>query len=388
MKTLKNEMKLALGALTFGVWITAQAAAPIVANMKVLGATPQFSIQSALGITNQIQFSTNLGPANWTVLTNIVVTQSPYLFVDLSAPPKPSRFYRVAALNQTNDPTPAGMVLIPAGNFTMGDAFVEGFGDDLPLHSVSLSAFYMDRYEITEALWDEVYNWAVSNGYSFDNTGSGKATTHPVQTVSWYDCVKWCNARSEKEGRVPAYYTNAEHTAVYRGGQTDLQNDWVNWAAGYQLPTEAQWEKAARGGLSGHRFPWADVEEITHSRANYSSSTDYAYDTSPTRGYHPTFAVGNFPYTSPAGYFAPNGQGLYDMMGNVSEWCWDWYDANAYLSGTATDPRGPTSGSFRVDRGGRWDRNAFLGRTAFRDYYSPTFSDNVMGFRSVLPAGQ
>ncbi len=388
MKTRTRGMKLGLGALGCGVWLAAHATAPVINHILMIGATPQFSIQSDLGITNQIQFSTNLGQANWTVLTNIVVAQSPYLFVDASAPPVPSRFYRVAALSQTNNPPPSGMVPIPAGSFTMGDAFSEGFGDDLPLHLVYVSLFYLDRYEVPKGLWDEVYNWGIANGYSFDNPGSGKAATHPVQTVSWYDCVKWCNARSEKEGRVPAYYTNAAHTAVYRGGQTDVGNDWVNWSAGYQLPTEAQWEKAARGGAAGRRFSWADTDEITHSRANYYSTTEYTYDTSPTRGNQPTFAVGNFPYTSPAGYFAPNDYGLYDMVGNVSEWCWDWYDESAYSSGSPTDPRGPAVGLRRVDRGGRWDRNAYLCRTAYRDHYSPTFGDNVMGFRCALPPDQ
>ena len=388
MKTRTIEMKLALGALVFLGWLPAQAAAPVIANITVLGATPQFSIHSDLGLTNQIQYSTNLGLANWTVLTNVVVTQSPYLFVDVNAPPAPFRFYRVAALNQTNNPTPPGMVLIPAGSFTMGDWFSEGWGDDLPLHDVSVSAFSMDRYEVTKALWDEIYNWAILNGYDFDNTGSGKAATHPVQAVSWYDAVKWCNARSEKEGKTPAYYTDAALSARYRQGQVNVQNNWVNWSAGYRLPTEAEWEKAARGGAAGHRFSWSDTNEITHSRANYYSTTEDAYDTSPTRGNQPTFAVDSHPYTSPVGYFASNDYGLYDMVGNVSEWCWDWYAEGAYSSGSPTDPRGPSAGLFRVDRGGRWDRKAFFVRTAYRDYYSPTFGDNVMGFRLVLPLVQ
>ena len=122
---------------------------------------------------------------------------------------------------------PAGMALIPAGSFMMGNSLNpdEGWPDELPLHSVYVSAFYMDRYEVTKALWDEVYSWAITHGYSFDNAGLGKASTHPVQTVSWYDSVKWCNARSEKEGRTPAYYTSTAQTTVYRTGQVDVQND-------------------------------------------------------------------------------------------------------------------------------------------------------------------
>ncbi|MBM3882116.1 MAG: hypothetical protein FJ387_20745, partial [Verrucomicrobia bacterium] len=259
---------------------------------------------------------------------------------------------------QGGDPPPvAGMAFIPAGSFQMGDTFNEGTSDERPVHTVYVSAFYMDRTEVTKALWDEVYGWAVGRGYSFDNAGSGKAANHPVQTVYWYDMVKWCNARSEKEGRMPAYYTSAGQTTVYRTGRVDVQNDWVKWNAGYRLPTEAEWEKAARGGASGRRFPWTATDTITHSQANYYSHWEggrpyYAYDVNPTGGYHPTFAVGASPYTSPVGYFAPNGYGLYDMAGNVWEWCWDWYSSGYYGSSPSSDPRGSSGGSDRVIRGG------------------------------------
>ena len=214
--------------------------------------------------------------------------------------------------------------------------------------------------------------------------------------MNWYDVVKWCNARSEKEKRIPAYYVNPTQTAVYRNGQMDVQNSWVKWDMGYRLPTEAEWEKAARGGASGHRFPWTDADTITHSRANYLSSTDYNYDVSPTRGSHPTFAVGVhfniLPYTSPVGYFAPNSYSLYDMAGNVWEWCWDWY--GVYPNGSQSDTRGPTSGSSRVSRGASWRVGGSFGcRSAARSCYGPltssvgypSFRFYGIGFRSVLP---
>ena len=300
----------------------------------------------------------------------------------------PDRFSTNVFFRLTVSDVPPGMALIPAGPFVMGDTFGEGSSAELPLHTNQISAFYMDKFEVTKALWDEVRVWANTNGYDFGTVGSGKAPNHPVQTVSWYDAVKWCNARSQKEGRIPAYYTSAAQTTVYRSGQTDVQANWVKWDRGYRLPTEAEWEKAAQGGASGQRFPWSGTNNITHSMANYNSDALSAYDVSPTRGCHPTFAIGGEPYTSPVGYFAANanGYGLYDMAGNVVEWCWDWY--GSYASGSQTDPRGPASGSYRVFRGGSWGDDGYYCRAAFRDGDGPTDRRSHNGFRSVLPPGQ
>jgi len=235
-----------------------------------------------------------------------------------------------------------GMVLIPAGTVSRDSDFGGGSLNNP-------SDFYMDATEVTKAQWDVVYNWAVVNGYSFNKPGSGKASDHPVQTVTWYDCVRWCNARSEKEGKTPCYNLN----------------DWscdVS-ANGYRLPTSDEWEYAARGGSSGKRFPWGDT--VTHSQANYYSYSGYSYDTSSTRGYHPDYDEGGTPYTSPSGTFAPNGYGLYDMAGNVWEWC------------------NTSSGSARGIRGGGCYYDAGNLRCGYENWRSPDDAHSTLGFRAV-----
>ena len=220
---------------------------------------------------------------------------------------------------------PAGMALIPAGSYTMGNSIHDGDITDAATVGVYVSAFYLDSHSVTYGLWQSVYNWATSHGYSFDYPGLGKASNNPVQTVDWYDCVKWCNARSEMAQLTPCYYTSAGQTTIYRTGDLDLGSTSVKWTVkGYRLPTEAEWEKAARGGLSGQRFPWGNI--ISESRANYQGDIAAypSYDQGPT-GYNPLGTNGGMPYTCAVGSFAPNGYGLYDMAGNIYDWCWDWY---------------------------------------------------------------
>ena len=279
--------------------------------------------------------------------------------------------------------TSGEMVLIPAGEFVMGDAFdPEGADDELPVHTNTISAFYMDATEVTKAKWDEVYTWATNNGYSFDNAGSGKATNHSVHTVNWYDCTKWANARSEMEGLTACYTLDGE--VCRTNNSVAPVCDWS--ANGYRLPTEAEWEKAARGGASGRRFPWSDTSKISHSRANYYAGGGYSYDDSDGVGYHPDYDEGGLPYTSPVGSFAPNGYGLYDMAGNLWEWCWDWYGNTYYASSPGADPRGPASGSGRVGRGGCWNYSAYFCRVAVRFSFSPGIEFDFLGFRLVRAA--
>lgn len=276
---------------------------------------------------------------------------------------------------------PSGMALIPEGSFVMGQrGATTGNG---PEHVVNVSAFSIETNEVTYALWKDVHLWATAHGYSFDNVGTGKAMNHPVVKVNWYDAIKWCNARSEKEGLAPCYYTDTSKLAVYRAGRVNLENNYVRWEAnGYRLPTEAEWERASRGGVNGFRFSWAG-NTISQQMANYFGNTlNYSYDSGPT-GYNPKYKTGAMPYTAPVGTFKPNAFGLYNMTGNVEEWNWDWYYRYYYKSSPSTDPQGPSKMSYRVTRGGSWSMLAAGDTCHSRNNKRATTAINVIGFRCV-----
>ena len=272
---------------------------------------------------------------------------------------------------------PAGMAFIPGGSFTMGNSSGDADITDANPTNIYVSGFYLDTNLVSYSQWAAVYDWATNNGYCFDYAGQGKGTNHPVQFVDWYDAVKWSNARSQMEGLPPVYYTDSDLTQIYTNG--DLDEVFPNWLAnGYRLPTEAEWEKAARGGLDGKRFPYGDT--ISESQANYDGDTyDYSYDLGPT-GYNSNFYYGSFPYTSPVGFFAPNGYGLCDMAGDVFEMCWDWY-GTPYGQPAPLNPTGPASGSNRVQRGGFATYFAYELRCADRNSETPTGAGVFIGFR-------
>jgi formylglycine-generating enzyme required for sulfatase activity len=243
------------------------------------------------------------------------------------------------------------MVLINGGTFMMGSPSSEvGRDDDEVQHQVTVSGFYMGKYEVTQEEYQAVMG---------TNPAYFKGADFPVEQMSWYDAVEYCNALSVQEGLTPAYTINGTNVT------------WNRNANGYRLPTEAEWEYACRSGTT---TPFSTGNNITTNQANYDGNYPYNGNTKGTYRERTT-AVGSFP---------PNAWGLYDMHGNLWEWCWDW-NGN-YSRSTQTDPLGPSSGTVRVARGGSWGSRAMGWRSADRYGHDPTAGIKGTGFRVVRNA--
>ena len=263
-------------------------------------------------------------------------------------------------------------VLIPAGTFQMGNT--EGYNDNKPVHEVTITKpFYMGKYEITQAEYEKYCSYTGSNSPS---SSYGDGDNYPAYYVSWYDALVYCNKRSIAEGLTPCYSindsTNPEEWGELPTAYDDpLRDTWdaveCDWNAnGYRLPTEAEWEYAARARDN-------TVDSLTYSgTSNVDELGDYAW-----------YKDNSNSTTHEVGTKKANAFGLYDMSGNVYEWCWNWFTSE-YDENTegGNNPTGSSAGSYRVYRGGSWYGDSDSCAVSCRYYYGPSIC-NLLGFRVV-----
>lgn len=253
---------------------------------------------------------------------------------------------------------PADMILVQGGAFQMGNAYEGGEENERPVHEVALSSFYIGKHEVTvgefrEFVDDTGYETTAERdggalvyvGRKAEKRGDAnwinpyyeQSDMHPVVCMSWYDAVEYCNWRSLSEGLRPCYSGEGDSMIC------DFD------ASGYRLPTEAEWEYAARSRGKRKKFAWGDGEPYVNGLPAGNTRDMAACGEWKLTDYWEGYDDG-YAYTSPAGSFAPNELGVCDISGNVYEWCWDWYGDEYYAESPAENPTGPLSGEMRACR--------------------------------------
>jgi formylglycine-generating enzyme required for sulfatase activity len=255
------------------------------------------------------------------------------------------------------------MVRVPAGAFQMGspDNDPDAADDEKPQHAVRLDGFWLADTPVTQALWEAVMG---------ANPAHFQGPQRPVEQVSWFDAAVFCNALSQRTGRSPAYRTPVGEPYGWDGKSWTLPNEGEvvlpPVGEGFRLPTEAEWEHAAREGVGA----------------------DFRYCGSDLLDQVGWYAANSGEETHDVALLLPNALGLYDLSGNVYEWCEDWFDEKYYAvcheKGVAENPRGPEQGIGRVLRGGSWGSTPRYCRPAFRSNDGPDYRGNFIGFRLAL----
>jgi formylglycine-generating enzyme required for sulfatase activity len=254
------------------------------------------------------------------------------------------------------------LVVINGGMFLMGSPEHEAqrSGSEGPRHHVLLNSFYLGKSEVTQSEYEDVMG---------KNPSRFKGPDLPVESVTWYEAVEFCNRLSEWERLTPAYTIEKNTRDPNNKNEKDtvkLRVTWNRGADGYRLPTEAEWEYACRAGRG---TPFGAGNIITTFDANYNG--EYPYNDNLKGIYRRK--------TTTAGSFAPNDWGLHDMHGNTAEWCWDWF--GDYTSEAETNPAGAESGALRVMRGGSWNDHGQNLRSSHRSCEDPFFRGSDIGFR-------
>ena len=258
-------------------------------------------------------------------------------------------------MTQTDD----GLIFIKGGTFNMGSPENESQrNEDEKQHSVTVSDFYIGKYEVTQKEYQEVTG---------ENPSYFKGEDLPVENVTWYDAINYCNLLSEKQGLEPVYEINGENVT------------WNKEKNGYRLPTEAEWEYAGRAGTT---TVFNTENSISADEANFYGHYPYGIEENYFSQENLDTKPGVYRQTTTkVGSFSPNKWGLYDIHGNVREWCFDYY--GAYDLENTNNPSGPTNGNLRVNRGGSWNDYAKHMRSAYRGSFEPDQAMNNTGFRIV-----
>jgi len=249
-----------------------------------------------------------------------------------------------------------GLVFVKGGTFLMGNNGSDGNEEERPVHEVTVIDFYISKYEITQSEWGKHMP-----AFYYD---SGEGSNYPVYYVSWYEVLKYSNKRSIAEGLNPCYSINGSTDPdIWGASPATADENWdavvCNWKAnGYRMPTEAEWEYASRGGDK--------AQGLKFSGSNDHLKVAWMEENSGIKLHE-------------VGRKQANELGLYDMSGNLYEWCWDWY--GEYPDSALTNPTGPATGKFRVERGGAWDRGVNASKVDSRYFFKPQTSYGGVGVR-------